>query len=118
MRLPNWFKISWWVALSTAVTWFLAKRWDDLIAGYATPADIVVFLIWVALLLAPVFQEMEFFGLKFKQEVQKLKEELKSEIHSVRAELRNAVEYELHLAPRLHGQHPRQMHSCPTWKNA
>ncbi len=92
MHLPNWFKVVWWVVLSGVVTAYLTARCPELLAGRATPADIIVFLVWVALLVVPIFQEVELFGLWFKQDVQKLKEELKTEIHSVRAELRNAVD--------------------------
>ncbi|HEY1307274.1 MAG TPA: DUF4136 domain-containing protein [Vicinamibacterales bacterium] len=65
------------------------------------PADVVVFLIWVALLLVPIFQEIEFFGLKFRQEVQKLKEELKTDIATVRTELRNAVDVRTTFSPQI-----------------
>lgn len=101
MKLPNWFKIGWWLALSGVVTAYLIGRYTDLAAGRAMAADIVVFVVWVALLLAPIFQEIEFFGLRFKQEVQKLKEELRSEIHSVRAELRNAVDVRTTFSPQI-----------------
>ena len=101
MKLPNSFKIIWWLALSGTITGFLWGRYPELSAGRAVPADVVVFLIWVALLLVPVFQEIEFFGLKFRQEVQKLKEELKTEIASVRTELRNAVDVRTTFSPQI-----------------
>ena len=66
-------------------------RWPELVAGRAVPADIFVFFVWVALLLAPAFQEVEFFGLKFRQEIKQAKDELKSEITSMRVDLQNAV---------------------------
>jgi hypothetical protein len=91
MKLPNWFKVIWWIALSAVVSAFLIVRCPDLVKGHAVPADIFVFFVWIALLLVPVFQEVEFFGLKFKQEIEKAKEELNSEILSVRTELRNDV---------------------------
>lgn len=91
MKLPNWFKVIWWIALSAVVSAFLIFRCPDLVKGRAVPGDIFVFLVWTALLLVPVFQEVEFFGFKFKQEIEKAKEELKSEILSVRTELRNEV---------------------------
>ena len=74
------------------LTAYLASRHAALVRGDSVPADIVVFLVWMALLLVPIFQEVELFGLRFKQHVEKVKEELKAEIHSVRAELRNAVD--------------------------
>jgi hypothetical protein len=101
MKLPNSFKVVWWFAVTGAVTAYLFVRYVDLSAGRAVPADIVAFLVWIALLLAPIFQEVEFLGFKFKQEVQKLKEEIRSEIHSVRAELRNAVDIRTTFSPQI-----------------
>lgn len=101
MKLPNWFKVLWWVAVTAAITAFLLARYPDLVIGRATAADVVGFLVWVGLLLAPVFQEMEFLGFKFKQEVQKLKDEVKSEIQSVRAEIRNAVDIRTTFSPQI-----------------
>ncbi len=101
MKLPNWFKVAWWLALSATVTAYLVARYPDLVTGHAVPADIVAFLVWMALLLVPIFQEVEFFGLKFRQQIEKAKEELKSEIHSVRAELRNAVDVRTTFSPQI-----------------
>lgn len=101
MQLPNWFKVVWWVGLSGVVSAYLIARCPDLLTSRAAPADIIVFLVWVALLVVPIFQEVELFGLRFKQEVQKLKEELKTEIHSVRAELRNAVDVRTTFNPQI-----------------
>ncbi len=101
MHLPNWVKVVWWVGLTGVVTAYLIARAPDLLAGRAAPADVIVFLVWVALLLIPIFQEVEIFGLQFKQEVHKLKEELKTEIHSVRAELRSAVDVRTLFNPQI-----------------
>ena len=78
--------------MTATITVYLVARYQDLSAGHAGPADVVVFLVWVGLLLAPVFQEVEFLGFKFKQQVQKLREDVRSDIQSVRAEIRNAVD--------------------------
>jgi hypothetical protein len=101
MQLPKWFKVAWWAALSAVVTAYLIARFPDLIAGRGTPADIVVFLVWVVLLVLPIFQEVELFGLQLKQNVQKLEEELKTDIHSVRAELRHAVDGRTAFNPQI-----------------
>ena len=97
MNLPNWFRIAWWLALLGVITRFLYLRRPDLIAGHASPADVVVFLIWVALALAPVFEEVDFFGLKFKQRL----EEIKGELGSLRSEIKNAVDVRNSYAPNI-----------------
>lgn len=92
MKLPNWLKISWWVVLTGLLTWFLYERSSALFAGQAVPADIVVFVIWVALLLAPLFNEVSLLGIKLKQEIDELKGQVASQISDVRNEIRNSVD--------------------------
>jgi hypothetical protein len=73
MKLPNWFKIVWWLLLTSGLTWVLYQRYPDLVAGHAAAADVFFFAVWIALLLAPLFQEVNLLGLKFKQEIDELK---------------------------------------------
>jgi hypothetical protein len=101
MKLPNWFKIVWWLVVTGLVTVYLVGRFAELSAGKAVALDIIVFLVWVGLLLAPIFQEVEFLGFKFHQEVQKLKEDFKSEIQLVRTEIRNAVDVRTTISPQI-----------------
>ena len=101
MKFANWFKVLWWLLLSGVLTAYLVERYSELVAGRAVPADVFVFLIWVAVLLVPIFQEVEFFGFRFRHEIQRAKEELRSEIHSVRAELRNAVDVRTTFSPQI-----------------
>ena len=63
MKLPNWFKILWWIILLVIVSVFLYNRYPDLTTGSATTADTFIFLIWVALCLLPLFEELSFFGI-------------------------------------------------------
>ena len=101
LQFPNWFKVVWWLALSTLVSIYLVARYPELAQGHAVPADIFVFLVWTALLLAPLYSEVEFFGLKFKQELEKAKNEIKAEIVSVRTELKNAVDVSPTISPQF-----------------
>jgi len=50
MNLPNWFRISWLILL-VLISGILFARLGD----RADPADVVIFLIWVAVLLMPLF---------------------------------------------------------------
>jgi len=97
MKFPNWFRILWWVVLLIALTAFLTQRYSDLIAGRAVAADIVVFLIWVGLALAPVFQEVQLFGLKLKQEVQAIRDKLDSLEIKMNASITSQVHQEINL---------------------
>jgi hypothetical protein len=93
MKLPNLFKIIWWLLLFAIITWFLYERYPDLVRGHAAAVDVFVFLIWVALALAPLFQEISFFGIiTLKQEFKKLQAELGTQISTLRSEIHNAVQ--------------------------
>jgi hypothetical protein len=63
-----------------------------IISGMATPFDIFVFLILVALLLVPLFQEVSFFGISLKQELDELKAHVSSEITGLESDRSYAVE--------------------------
>jgi hypothetical protein len=95
MNIPNWFKIVWWFALLAALTIFLSKRYHDLVIGNGTTVDALALLIWVSLALAPIFQDINLFGLKFKQEVESLKEHVSNQISSLRTEIRTNIHTEV-----------------------
>lgn len=101
MKLPNWFKIVWWASLLVLVTQFLYQRHPELVQGHETRADVFVFLVWVALALVPVFQEINFFGIKLKQEVRKLRKEVGMQIATLRAEVQNSVQFKAQVNPQF-----------------
>lgn len=102
MSFSRGFKITYWIALIAVLTRFLWLRVDDAVTGYATAADIFVFAIWIALLLAPLYSEVEFFGVKLKQEIEKAKTEIGREVAQLRAEISNAVDVRTTVAPQFH----------------
>lgn len=95
MKLPNWFRIFWWVMLLLLIGSILYARRDDLLAGRAVPADVIIFLVWVGLLLVPLFREVSLFGVTLKQEMKGLKDE----VASLRAEFRNTVDVRAQISP-------------------
>jgi hypothetical protein len=101
MRLPNWFKILWWVLITSGVTWFLYVRYPDLIAGRATAVDVVAFVVWIALMLAPLFQEITLLGLTFRQEVKELKQAVGQQLSQIRADVRNAIDVHTTINPQF-----------------
>lgn len=101
MKLPNWFKIGWWALLTGTLTAFLYRRYPDLAAGHAAPADIVVFVIWVALLLAPLFAEVSLLGITLKQELDELKGFVSAQVADIRNEVRNAVDIRATFSPHF-----------------
>jgi hypothetical protein len=101
MKLPNWFKVGWWLLLTSCLTWILYKRYPDLVAGHAAPVDIFFFGVWIALMLAPLFKEVSFLGLKFKQELDELKTFVAAQVSDIRSEVRNAVDIRTTFNPSI-----------------
>jgi hypothetical protein len=102
MKLPNWFKIAWWLLLLLLITRFLIHRYPELVLGNAAPSDVFIFFIWVALALIPFFHEINFFGLELKQDIEKTKKELASQISSLRNEVQNSINVRTQINPQFH----------------
>jgi hypothetical protein len=116
MKLPNWFKILWWIILLVIVTFFLYNRFPDLTKGNATTADIFIFLIWAALCLLPLFEELSFFGITFKKEVEKLKSDITTQIDTLKADIKNTINLQV-LMPAA-GQISPQEEEKPPKRNS
>jgi len=101
MKLPNWFKICWWVLLLIAFGFFLTSRYGDLVAGKSVGTDVFILVVWLALLLFPLFQEISIFGLTFKKEFETLKANVRDEVASIRSEIRNSVDLRTQISPNF-----------------
>lgn len=89
MKLANWFKITWWILILSLTTTTLAFRFHDITIGKSVSFDTYVFIIWVAIMLAPLFQEISFFGIQLKQSI----DELKGQINEVKNEIHNKITF-------------------------
>jgi hypothetical protein len=98
MTLPNRFKIIWWLLLLVGAGALLRERLSAIANGMATPPDMVVLLLFVALALAPIFKEIDLFGLKLKQNIRELKEE----VANLRFDVRNSVDVRTQISPIFH----------------
>jgi hypothetical protein len=116
MKLPNWFKIIWWIILLILLSLFLCSRYENLSTGMGTTADIFIFLIWVALWLLPLFEELSFFGITLKKEVEKLKSDLTVQIDTLRTDIKNTIN--LQLVVPFAGQIPSQKEEKKPRRNA
>ena len=101
MKLPNWFKVTWWTLLLVFTSFLLFRRYPYVIRGHVTLWDIIVILVWGVFALVPVFGGSRLFGTDLKQEVQELMWELKSQLLRLRAEIRDIEEHrrEVNLVP-------------------
>jgi hypothetical protein len=112
MKLPNWFKIIWWVFLLIIVSVFLYNRYPHLTAGTSTTADIFIFLIWVALCLLPLFEELSFFGITFKKEVEKLKSDIAIQFDNLKTDIKNTINLQV-IMPTAGQIPPSQVEESP-----
>jgi hypothetical protein len=88
MQFSNKFKIIWWIAILILVGIILYNRIEAIFSGNYIPGDVFLLLLFIALLLVPIFTEIDFFGVvKLKKEV----EDLKNEIHINFGEIRNEI---------------------------
>lgn len=106
MKLPNKFKIFWWALLVALTTLYIFKRYPKIIDGSASPLDIVVFLVWVALCLIPLYEEVNLFGIKLKKEIEALKSHVDNQIESVKADIRNSIDVHSQFNPNIYFSAP------------
>lgn len=91
MKLPNWFKILWWVVLTLLATIFLYFQLPDLIHGRASAFVVLTLLVWLGLALCPIFPEINFFGFHLKQQMEELKAQVTKQITGLAADVRSTV---------------------------
>ncbi|HFQ5130163.1 TPA: hypothetical protein ACGUU0_004711, partial [Vibrio vulnificus] len=86
------FKLLWWAILLIALGVYLCGRYPVLIEGQANYFDTVVFLVWVAVALAPIFKDMKLFGVHLKQDIDQLKKDLNHQLAMMKVELQSSIE--------------------------
>ena len=74
------------------IGFFLYGRQEDLIGGKPTYFDSIVFIVWIGICLAPIFQEMDIFGIKLKQDIQELKKDLTHQLAILKTEVTSSIE--------------------------
>ncbi|UTW09325.1 hypothetical protein [Pseudomonas benzenivorans] len=93
MKFPNWLKLVWWGIALIGTLAFLIFRLDNIHAGHAQFADVVVFLVFICLWMLPLVAEVNMLGIHLKNEI----EEIKREVASVR----NSVDVRNSFSPQL-----------------
>lgn len=72
------------VLMSSAYVWYYRYEIYQL---KEINARNLIFLLWLLLLLVPLFSEMEFWGVKVKKEVEKATEEVKESMQNLQAQM-------------------------------
>jgi hypothetical protein len=92
IKAKTWIKSIWWFILVLGLLYLFSKRYVNIISGDSQPFDIILLLVLLALLLIPLFQEVEIFGVKFKREIEKLRSELATNIISLKNDINNKID--------------------------
>ena len=95
------FKTFWWAVLILSIGFYLFDRYPELQKSQAQWFDALVFIIWVVLCLVPFFNEMELFGLKFKNQIEEVKEHVSKEIASIRNEVKVTSDNSQSMSPNF-----------------
>lgn len=91
MKNSQNFKTFWWGILVIVIGYYLFGRYTQLINGKPSYFDVVVFIIWIGICLAPIFQEMEIFGVKLKQKIEELKKDLSYQLSIMQSEIKSSI---------------------------
>lgn len=92
MEFSKNFRAVWWSILIICIGYYLYSRFTSLQAGQPSWFDALAFVVWIALGLGPFFKEMELFGIKLKQEVEQLRQEVSSELSEMRLSIQASQE--------------------------
>ncbi|MBN2208814.1 MAG: hypothetical protein JW759_05935 [Candidatus Coatesbacteria bacterium] len=91
MKLPLWFRIGWWIIITALAAVLFFFRFPAISQGQSAPMDALIFFVLIALLLVPIFQEVSFFGLKFKQAVEELKKDMSMQFAHLKTEIQTTI---------------------------
>ena len=92
MTNSNNFKVAWWFLLVLTLGFYLFLRSSQLLEGNSTYFDAVVFLVWIAICLAPIFRDIKLFGLRLQQDIEKLKADLSHQLSLMQVELQSSID--------------------------
>ncbi|EHJ92083.1 hypothetical protein [Vreelandella boliviensis] len=92
MKNSDNFKTVWWGVLVILIGYYLFGRYASLIEGNPSYFDVVVFLVWVGVCLAPIFQEMDIFGVKLKQKIDDLNKDLNHQLSILKTEIKSSID--------------------------
>ena len=88
MYMWKWVKKHfWYMALLCASSLYVVHYRFEIDQLTEFNAQNLIFILWLILLLFPLFSEMEFFGVKLKRELEKSTSEVKESIHDLQIQI-------------------------------
>lgn len=91
-KLRHWKKFYWFI-LVAFLSYLVIARLPSFLSGNPTNMDIIIFVIWIALIITPVFREVNIFGVGLKNEIDALRNDVRGEILSLRSEIQNTINF-------------------------
>lgn len=85
-----YFKRKWWyLILLTGSSLFVYQNRSTMLSIEFDKfnSQSLIFILWIVLLLLPLFSEMEFFGVKLTKEVEKVTSEIKESLYDLKLQL-------------------------------
>lgn len=82
-------KTYYWIGLLIFFSLILIIRYFGFLTELRKEFFYTIFGLWTCLVLLPLFGEIEFLGIKLKKELNDFKNDVKSEIQSIKFEIRN-----------------------------
>jgi glucan phosphoethanolaminetransferase (alkaline phosphatase superfamily) len=86
MKIDSKFRIACLIVLFLALSWLLVLRYPAIASGTSSTSDIVILLLWIALMLAPIFQEVNLFGLQLRRSIDSLREQVQNLMFTVQSQ--------------------------------
>lgn len=103
MKIPAWFKLAWWLALTLLVSAvFAAYSLPYVLANDLGALDYITLGLLVLLLFMPLVSEFNIFGVSFKRELDEFKSDVKSQLLSLRADVQNSASFTTQINPHLY----------------
>lgn len=86
-KITAWLKKYWYHILLAVSSIYVFYHRNDIYQLKELNAYNLIFLIWLLLLLSPLFSEMEFLGVKIKKEVEKANKEVNSSLKNIQSQI-------------------------------
>ena len=91
MKVSDSAKPVWWVVVVVLLGCILLARSEAILAGDSSSFDMVVFVSWLAVLASPLFDEVTFFGVQLRRQIDEVRTQLTREIAELKTEVRTSI---------------------------
>ena len=86
-------KTIWWAVLLVVFFTYLFLNRNRILNETLTSLDYLIVILWLILLLYPLFSEIDIAGVKLKKEIETLRTEVKDQMLTIRNEIQNTANF-------------------------